>query len=82
MVARDDEQRRAEASQESRRLLVLRTPSAVREVAARDHERRLDARDEISERLLRDRFLVRIPRAEMEIGHVEDAGVHRRSRLQ
>jgi hypothetical protein len=61
--------------------LVLPARTAVREVAARDHKGRFDTADEFCER--RGGVLERgIPRAEMEIGHVEDACRHRRSRLQ
>ena len=43
------------------------------EIAARDDERRLDLLDELAERPLERRIVEPVPRAEMEVGHVEDA---------
>ena len=78
MVARDDEQRRPERAQQLRRGLVLLRRAAVGEVAARDHELRLEPLDE--------RSRAPIPQstafgADVQIRDVQDACKHRRSRL-
>ena len=52
--------------------MLARAP-AVGEVAARDHELRFDAADELADRLLERRIVEAAPRAEMEVRHVEDA---------
>ena len=77
-----DEKRRAEAAEEARRVVVLARAAEVREVAGRDHELRLDALDERAERRAGGEIVARPPRADVEVRHVEDAGVHRRRRLQ
>ena len=56
--------------------------AAVSEVAARDHELRLKPLDERADRALDLRIVLCVPRADMDVRHVEDAGAHRRSRLQ
>ena len=78
VVAGDDEQGWAECAQQRRCRLVLHGRSPVGEVAAGDHELRLEALDERRERPLGGR---RLGRAYVQIGHVQDACNHRRSRL-
>jgi hypothetical protein len=67
VVAGHDEERRPEPAQELRRALVLVAPSAVREVAARDHELGLETVDQHRGAAL-DRLVV--PRSVMEVGQV------------
>ena len=69
----------AEPPQECRRPLVLVAAAAVGQVAARDHEFGTDTLDQRA-RAPRSRHRV-VPRAEVEIGDVQDASGHRRSRL-
>ena len=73
MVARDDEQRPAERPQVRRRGLVLASKPAMGEVAARDDDVGRHALHELADRPLEPRVVEAVPRAEMEVGHVEDA---------
>jgi hypothetical protein len=73
VVPRDDEERRAEGVQVRRRCFVLLRPAAMRQVAARDDEIWRDTLDELADRALESRVVEAVPRAEMEVGHVEDA---------
>jgi hypothetical protein len=82
VVARNDEERSGEAAQIGGRRLVLDPPAAVRQVAAAHDECGIDTRYELRDRSLEPRFVEAVPRAEVEVGHVEDARRHRRSRLQ
>ena len=59
-------------------LLVLVTPAAVRQVAAGDDELGRDPLDQVGQRALED---VVVAGPEMEVRDVEDACLHRRSRL-
>jgi hypothetical protein len=68
VVARDRDHVAAEALEEGVRALVLVAPPAVGEVAARDHEPRLDLLDQALEGALDGRVLAR---AGVEIGDVE-----------
>ena len=73
MVARDDEQRPPEALEVTRGRLVLARRAAVGQVAARDHELRLDPLDQLADPGA-DRLVVERPsRAEMQVRHVKDA---------
>jgi hypothetical protein len=45
----------------------------MRQVAARDDEVGRDALDEATDRALESRILEAVPRAEVEVRHVEDA---------
>src|SRR5262249_55009849 len=78
VVPRHDQERPSEAVQEGRRRLVLGRLPTVREVAAGDHELRLEAVDERCERPFHGR---RFRRADMQIRDMQDPCKHRRSRL-
>src|SRR5260221_729450 len=78
VVAGDREYRCVEALEKRRGPLVLITAAAIRQVATCDHDLRADPLDQRSEAPLQDRV---VPRAEMEVGDVQDASSHRRSRL-
>jgi hypothetical protein len=78
VVARDRENRRAEPLQEPGCPLVLLGSTAVGQVAARDDELRPHVDEQRCYRLL-DRGI--LARAEMQVGDVENAGGHGRSRL-
>ena len=71
--------RRAEAAQEGGGAVVLVAPAAVRQVAARDDQLGLRPRS-TSAPIACSRTRV-VARPEMEIGDVQDARNHRRSRL-
>jgi hypothetical protein len=71
VIARHGEHGYVEAPQHACRRLELLSQAAVGEVAARDDQLRPDAVDERPERALDLRVL---PRAEVEIRHVQDAG--------
>jgi len=73
VVAGNDEERNAEFVQVTRGGFVLGRPAAVREVTGRDHERGPSTLDERADSLLEHRVVKPVPRAEMEVGHVEDA---------
>ena len=73
MISRDHEERRLEALQVPRRHLVLGGPAMVGEVAAHDHELRLDSADQGANALLEGGIVEAAPRPEMEVGNVEDA---------
>jgi hypothetical protein len=77
VVARDDQQRRAEPAQQLRRGVVLLGLAAMREVAARNHQFRLEAVDDGVERPLRSGF----PCTYVQVRYVKDACKHRRTRL-
>jgi hypothetical protein len=77
VVARDDQQRRAQPAQKLCRGVVLLGFAAMREVAARDHQLRLEAVDDGVERPFRSGF----PCTYVQVRHVEDACKHRRTRL-
>jgi hypothetical protein len=53
---------------------VLVAGSEVREIATCNHERRIHPLDEIGNRPLQPGLVEAVPRAEMKVGHVEDAG--------
>jgi hypothetical protein len=69
----DDQERRPEGAQVRRRRLVLAWATAMREVSARNDEVRRDTLDKLADRLLERRVVEAVPRAEMQVGHVEDA---------
>ena len=73
MVSGHDEEWRPERVEVARGRLVLCGAPVVGEVAARHHEPRFDAADELADRLLERRIVEAAPRAEMEVRHVEDA---------
>jgi hypothetical protein len=78
VVARDDEQRPAEAPQHGGGRVVLVAPTAVREVAARDHEIGREPPAQLEQRRVRVR---RLASPDVQIGDVENACRHRRNRL-
>ena len=78
MVAGDREHRRSESAQEGRGTLVLAASATVCEVTAHDDELRPDRRNEVGERPLDRRLLVR---PDMQIGKVENTRWHGRCRL-
>jgi hypothetical protein len=82
MVPRHDEERTVEAAEEARGGLVLSGAAEVGEVAGRDHELGLDALDERHDGGSGGEIVLRPPRADVEVRHVEDACMHRRRRLQ
>ncbi len=82
VVSRYDEHGRAEPAEELRDRVVLRREAAVGEVAARHDEGRIDTLDQFGDGVLESGIMQCAPRADVEIGHVEDARRHRRSRLQ
>ena len=73
MVSGHDEERRAEGAEVRRGGLVLAAAVLVREISARDDEVGRDALDEVADRLLERRVVEAVPRAEMQVRHVEDA---------
>jgi hypothetical protein len=73
VISRDDEEWWTERVQVSRRRLVLLRMSAMGKVAARDEQIGRDALNELVDRPLERRVVEAVPRAEMEVGHVEDA---------
>jgi hypothetical protein len=73
VIPRDDQERWPEGPQVGSCRLVLVPPTAMREVAARDDEIRRDARHELADRPFERWVVEAIPRAEMHVGHVEDA---------
>jgi hypothetical protein len=75
VVAGDHQERQPEPAQELRRGVVLAAQAAMRQVAARDDERRLDLLDQPRERL--DGLGGDVP-AEVEVGDVEDPRRHER----
>ena len=78
MIAGDRERRRRQPVEQRLRVLELRRPAAVREVAARDHELRRKLVTECHERIVeRGRHV----RATVEIGDVDRARCHGRTRL-
>ena len=75
VVPRDGEHREAEAPSGTRAARSCCSPApAVGQIAARDHEAGRDPLDQARERLLQHRV---VSRAEMEVGHVQDASNHR-----
>ncbi len=68
--------------QEGRSGLVLFRATEVRQVAGRDHELRVDVLHEGANRSSGREIVASAARANMEVGHVEDARSHRRRRLQ
>jgi len=73
VVPGNDEKGRAERSEVPRGGLVLLRPATVREVPAHDDEVGRDTLDELADSALEGRVVEAVPRAEMEVGHVEDA---------
>jgi hypothetical protein len=73
VVARDDQEGRSESAKVSGRRLVLARSAPVGEVSARDDNVRRDTLDEARNRTFERRIVEAVPRAEMEIRHVEDA---------
>ena len=82
VVAGDDEERSFEVSKKLRGPRVLFGSPTVGQVAACDQELGAKPLDECQDRAFDLGVVPRVPRADMEIRHVEDAGAHRRSRLQ
>ena len=78
VVARDGERRRRQAVEERLRLLELRDATAVREIAARDHELRGKLVTERHERIVERR---RLAGAAVQVGDVDRARGHGRTRL-
>ncbi len=78
MVPRHREHRRPERAKELGGALELFAAAAMREITRRDDELRLDPLDEPRETRLDFRLLVR---ADVEIGNVEEACGHSRTRL-
>jgi hypothetical protein len=78
VVAGNSEDRDRQSVEESLRLLELRRPAAIREVAARDHELRRQLVTKCHERIVE---LGHLAGATMEIGDVDRARVHGRTRL-
>jgi len=73
VVSRHDEERWAERSEKARGGLVLCPAPSVREVAGREHERRIDALDELSDRSLELGLMECPPRSDMKVRDVKDA---------
>jgi hypothetical protein len=73
VVSRNDEERRSKGVEIPRGGLVLDLPAPVREVPARDDEVGRDTLNEVTDRTLEGRVIEAVPRAEMQVGHVEDA---------
>ena len=82
MIARDHEQRSSELAKKLGGAFVLGSPAAMGEVATRNDQLRFEAFGECCDRSLDLRIVLCVPRANVEVRHVEDAGAHRRSRLQ
>ena len=82
VVSWDHEQWSSEPAQELRGALVLGAPSAVCEVPAGNDQLRLETFRERRDRAFDLRIVLSVPRADVDVRHVEDAGAHRRSRLQ
>ena len=78
MVSGHGEHRGAERAEEARRVLVLLAPAAIREIAGRDDERRLDPAHERGERRL---DLWSLVCTRVKIGYMEEACRHDRMRL-
>jgi hypothetical protein len=78
VVSRNRQNGWPEPPEESGGPLELVTPPAMREVARRDHELRLGTLDEPCERR---RHVDVLMLAHMEVGDVEDACCHGRTRL-
>ena len=78
VVSRHREHGRPEPTEESRGLLELRPSPAMREIARRDDELRLDPLDEAREGR---RCLEVLVRADVEVGNVEKTCRHDRTRL-
>ena len=78
VVARDGERRHRQPVEQRLRLLELGRPAAVREVAARDHELGLELVTKCHERVVE---LGRRVGAAVEVGDVDRAGGHGRTRL-
>ena len=72
MVTGNDEERPAERLEVARGGLVLVGTATVGEIPARGHEIGRDPLDELADPLLQGRVVEAVPRAEMEVGHVED----------
>ena len=78
MISGDGEQSDPEALKELCRSLELRSPPAVCEVAGREQQLGLEARDELSQG---NEWLRRLALADVEVGDVENVRGHRRGRL-
>jgi hypothetical protein len=78
VVAGDREHRRAERTEQCRRPLELRPAAAVREIAGRDDELRLRPLHQPPERPL-DAGILMCTR--VQVGNMEEPGVHDRTRL-
>ncbi len=72
VVAGNDEERPVERVEVARGGLVLVRTAAMGEIPARRHEIGRDTLDERADPLLQRRVVEAVPRAEMEVGHVED----------
>jgi hypothetical protein len=78
VIPRYREHRRPEPAEELRRLFELASSAAMREIARRDDELGADLLDELPECR---RHLEVFMRAHVEVGHVEEACRHNRTRL-
>jgi hypothetical protein len=82
VIAREHEQWSSEFAKKLGGALVLGSAAAMGEVPTRHDQRRLETFDERGDRALDLWIVLRVPRADVEVRYVEDAGAHRRSRLQ
>jgi hypothetical protein len=78
VIARHREHGWAERTEQLRRALELLEAPAMREIAGRDDQLRLDPLDEPRERTPSFRILVC---TDVEVGYMEEAGSHERTRL-
>jgi hypothetical protein len=72
VVTGNDQERPVERVEVSRGGLVLVGTATVREIPAHCHEIGRHALDELADPPLQGRVVEAVPRAEMEVGHVED----------
>ena len=82
MVPRHHEERHPEIPKEGRSDLVLAWATDVSQVSGRDHQLGLNLLHEGAERRSGGDVITSAARANMKVGHVEDARSHRRRRLQ
>ena len=73
MVARDDEERRAERPEVRGRSLVLAALPAMRQVATRDNEIGAQPLDQAADFPLERRIVEPVLRPQMQVGNVKDA---------
>jgi hypothetical protein len=78
VVARYGQDGRAERAQHLRRALELGAPASVREIAGSDHDLRLEPLHETCQSVLDVPLLMC---THVQVGNVEEAGVHDRTRL-